>query len=314
MMLSTRTSLRNIRPRKDCSVDTIEREEEEFLRYSNQSQRSLTPKFIKIRRPSAFTEHPEKFLFLTSTNTRSMDCATTDNQQSGRQTVHISKPIIPQSSHHQLRATLIQNKLERGQIYSSTYKFLLPQPVGTNKPSLLPLSPDMTINAEIPRDVDPLEACTPQRSNRKGHKILGVKALGIMNLKKVEYTVKRGDIPQDTPKSSKATEKGGDMSPSSPKRVLGTHQQNRAWKTTQIANRLMAYSKPTHRRRLPFPGELGLELSRDEKELIQDELKKLARDNIGKQRTVGSPTNISSPRRNSEQQLNLLAFKLPHKN
>ena len=46
MMLSTRTSLRNIRPRKDCSVEATEREEEELSSALISSSRSLNPKFI----------------------------------------------------------------------------------------------------------------------------------------------------------------------------------------------------------------------------------------------------------------------------
>ena len=51
MMLSTRTSLRNIRPRKDCSVEATEREEEEAMSSSNVSSRSLKPKFFGDKSP-----------------------------------------------------------------------------------------------------------------------------------------------------------------------------------------------------------------------------------------------------------------------
>ena len=50
MMLSTRTSLRNIRPRKDCSVEATEREEEEAMSSSKVSSRSLQPKFFEAKK------------------------------------------------------------------------------------------------------------------------------------------------------------------------------------------------------------------------------------------------------------------------
>ena len=49
MMLSTRTSLRNIRPRKDCSVEATEREEEEAMSSRKQLSRSLEPKLFGLK-------------------------------------------------------------------------------------------------------------------------------------------------------------------------------------------------------------------------------------------------------------------------
>ena len=49
MMLSTRTSLRNIRPRKDCSVEATEREEEEAITSSRETSRSVKPKLFGLK-------------------------------------------------------------------------------------------------------------------------------------------------------------------------------------------------------------------------------------------------------------------------